>query len=120
MTPLPQWALRQLIAAAGQCALGPLSPDPLKLIDMSIRSQPHYVFDNRGAWDAFNVNTAQMTAGLDTAGVYQEAGYEFSALMVDAVPSGDPIEPYYEVAAAPAPASSALISRSMRCTRKVT
>ncbi len=45
------------------------SSGSLTLVDMAIRSHPNYVFDGRGAWDAFNLGTAQMTAGLDTPGI---------------------------------------------------
>lgn len=40
--------------------------------------------------------------GLDTAGVYEDAGYEFPPLMIDAIPTGEPVEPYYEISAAAA------------------
>lgn len=58
--------------------------------------------------EAHEVAEAQLAAletaayGASTAGVYEADGYEFPPLMIDAVPSGDPVEPYYEIAAAPA------------------
>ncbi len=40
--------------------------------------------------------------GATTVGVYEAGGYEFPPLIIDAVPSGYPIELAYEIAASPA------------------
>ncbi len=50
----------------------------LKLIDIGIAppvSGAAHVFDGLGYWDAFNVRTGQMLAGLDTPGVAAPRGY---------------------------------------------
>ncbi len=45
----------------------------LELIDISIDGAA--VFDGHGPWTAFNVETGQMVAGLDQAGIHVEPGY---------------------------------------------
>ncbi len=53
----------------------------LELIDISIhpregtgRQKAHHVFEGTGYWDAYNIVTAQMVAGLDAAGRGVESG----------------------------------------------
>jgi hypothetical protein len=41
----------------------------LELVDISIDKRQDWVFDGLGAWDAFNVRTRQMLAGLSSEGV---------------------------------------------------
>ena len=85
------------------------------LLAVATHSHPDHVgglheFDHRVIHgdEAHEVAEAQLAAletsayGASTAGVYEAGGYEFPPLMIDAVPSGDPVEPYYEIPAAPA------------------
>jgi hypothetical protein len=46
----------------------------LQLIDVAVQARPDAAFDQLGAWQAFNVATAQMVAGLDSPGVKAPAG----------------------------------------------
>jgi hypothetical protein len=46
----------------------------LELMDIAVEPRPGQPFNGLGAWQAFNVRTAQMVAGLDSAGVPAEAG----------------------------------------------
>jgi hypothetical protein len=46
----------------------------IDLIDVSVADRPDAVFAKAGPWEAFNIRTGQMVAGLDGPGVRADAG----------------------------------------------
>jgi hypothetical protein len=52
----------------------------LELLDMTIEKRSEWVFSGAGSWQAFNLRTGQMLAGLSTPGVATQAGAYLATL----------------------------------------
>jgi outer membrane protein assembly factor BamB len=61
----------------------------LVLADMTIQDRPDHVFAGLGYWSAFNRRTAQMVAGLDSAGVATGAQAYLASFMIRSSPDAE-------------------------------